>query len=263
MHSSNKKFNFHHIALLSMAVTVISMTVIASGKDSSPTVYEEVEEAVDTVAVEDTHPVEAALLLIPQRDLDLLTPSMREEMMISFNEGADYKTTNIYGGKSWIEDMNEDYMKVRLTEVSDLQIKALPGFKDPEQLIMTIYTISGESDTADSTIKFYNLTALANDTIAMKELPRKKFFELPHPKDFYDFKAGDLKAGNAKMTPDEIMEEMPFHTVAYTVSPKELTMTGRQTISNYLTIEASKKIEPYIRPELKWIWTGKKFKLVN
>ncbi len=197
--------------------------------------------------------------LIPDADLDILTKDMRSEMSIYMENDSIFHIRNIYGGLSWIEEMNEDYLRIHLTDVSSLQIKSLPCQKKGINLIMTIYTISGEPETADSTIKFYNLLNPYSPEAILSPLPANKFFKLPDPKDFYDLKAGDAQAGERKLSMNDIMEEMPFHTVRYTISPQGNELTGELTMSNYLSMEARKRLNPYIRPTLRWIWDGKHF----
>lgn len=218
-----------------------------------------IQSSVGSETEDFSSPVAKAFSLIPDADLDILTKDMRNEMTIYMENDSIYRIRNIYGGLSWIEEMNEDYLRVHLTDVSTLQIKALPYDKKGINLIMTIYTIAGEPETADSTIGFYNLLNPDSAEAMLTALPANKFFRLPDPKDFYDIKAGNLKDGKRKLTMGEIMEEMPFHTVDYTISPKGTDLCGRLTISNYLTMEARKRLEPYIRPELHWIWDGKHF----
>ncbi|MDE6271678.1 MAG: DUF3256 family protein [Muribaculaceae bacterium] len=210
-------------------------------------------------APDSTSLVAQAFALIPDADLDILTKEMRKEMTIYMENDSVYRIRNIYSGQSWIDEMNQDYIRIHLTNVSNLQIKSLPYDKKGINLIMTIYTISGDPETADSTIKFYNLVNPESPDASLTELPIKNFFKLPNPKDFYDLKAGDLKSAGRKMSMDDIMEEMPFHTIEYSISPKGSDLTGRLTISNYLTMEARKRLEPYMRPELHWAWDGKHF----
>lgn len=250
-------FGFH-ILLPMMLVALIGMAAsIPSSAESVASPEEQAVEAKDTA----TSVVAEAFELIPDRDLDILTPSMRSDMIIYMQQtDSAYHIRNIYAGQSWIERMTEDYLRVHLTDVSDIQIKELPYSKKGQKLVMTIYTVAGEADTADSTIKFYTLGPNRNDSTVLTEVPAKKFFDLPNPKDFYDIKAGDESTTGRHLSMDDIMEEMPFHTVAYTIEPGKNVLTGHLTMSNYLTLEARRKIEPYLRPELQWAWDGKKWR---
>lgn len=247
-------------AMLMLLATVIFPSHTMGEEAAQP---EEVP-AVDVPEADSMPAVARAFELIPDRDLDILTPSMRSDMAIYMHEAdSSYRVRNIYSGLSWIEKMNPTYIKVHLTDISSLEIKELPWKSAGTALIMTIYTVSGESDTSDSTIKFYALSSSTGNSPSLTELPTGKFFRLPAPKDFYDLKSGDLKAGDHKLTLKDILYEMPFHTVAYSISPESDLLTGRLTMSNYLTLESRKRLEPYMRDELSWEWTGQKFKPVK
>lgn len=214
--------------------------------------------AASKAAEEKEMPTSAmAFLNIPETDLDILAPSQRNEMIIYMMNDSIYKRRNIFSGLSWIEKMTPDYMKVHLTDVSSLQIKILPQSKSKngQNLVMTIYTIAGETDTADSTIKFYNMNVFGPDSIAIAELPSRKFFTLPDPKKFYNEEK--IKTDGEHLS--EMMQEMPFHTIAYEISEEGNTLTGKLTIDNYLTTEQRDRIDPYLIRTLRWQWNGKKF----
>ncbi|MDE6329471.1 MAG: DUF3256 family protein [Muribaculaceae bacterium] len=215
-----------------------------------------IDDSDDAVEVGDSvNAVALAFTLIPDTDLDLLSSDTRWEMELYMMADSIVKKQNVYTGLSWIEEMDSDYMKVHLTDVSSLQLKELPckSLRD-DRLIMTIYTIAGEGDTADSTIKFYALRS-DNDSVGLAPLKTAKYFRLPDPKDFYSIPKG------SGITLKEALDEMPFHTVAYSVGPGSDTLTGRLTVDNYLTVEQRRRLEPYLRPELHWKWTGKDFRL--
>lgn len=199
-------------------------------------------EAVDTITAAE------AFLNMPQQDLDLLTKSMRQDMLDYMVErDSIYKKTNIYMGQSWIETMKPDYLLIRLSEVSSLQIKLLkqPGNKLP--IVMTVYTIDDGNGTADSTLKFFNNS--------MQELPTSKFITLPQPKDFYNLHK------DSPVSARELEEEMPFNTIQLTINPVSGDLTGELTSANGLTREQADRLNPYLRRELNWVWNGKKMLL--
>ncbi|MDE6009817.1 MAG: DUF3256 family protein [Muribaculaceae bacterium] len=191
-----------------------------------------------------------AFLLIPQQDLDLLTMSMRQDML-DYMEQRDsiYKKANVYMGLSWIEKMEPGYMRVRLSDVSDLQIKLLPLTKSTLPLVMTVYTIDDGNGTADSTVKFFDN--------AMQEIPTSKFISLPRPDDFYDIPK------DSPVSRKDIEEAMPFYTMAVTVNPQTGALTGRMTSANSLTREEEERLKPYLRKELRWSWNGSKMQLMK
>lgn len=254
-------FTFRHLLFNAGLIAMLILSAALNCQASD--VGDDEEIAVEADSIPSYEIIAKAFRLIPDRDLDILTKPVRQDMVIYMENDSIYKARNIYTGFSWIEKMNPDYMRVHLTDVSNLQIKRLPTKKMGNPLIMTIYTIAGDSDTADSTIKFYTLADPASEDATLTELPMKKYFKLPDPKYFYDMKSGEEASLKEKMKLKDILEEMPFHTVAYTISPDSDQLTGRLTVSNYLTLETRKRLEPYIREELRWDWDGKSFKLIT
>ena len=190
----------------------------------------------------DTITAAKAFLLMPQQDLDLLTKSMRQDMLDYMEErDSIYKKANIYMGLSWIEAMNPDYMRVHLSDVSSLQIKRLP-IKGKLPVIMTVYTINDGNGSADSTVKFFDN--------GMQELPTAKFLKLPNPKDFFSIPKG------APIKLSEIEEIIPFHTMDFTINPTDGALTGVLTSADALSREEADKLKPYLVKQLRWTWDG-------
>lgn len=205
-------------------------------------------EAKKPVITVDTITAAKAFLLMPQQDLDLLTKSMRQDMLDYMEErDSIYKKANIYMGLSWIEEMKPDYMRIHLSEVSSLQIKLLKQTGNSLPLVMTVYTINDGNGTGDSTVKFFNNS--------MQELPTAKFITLPEPKVFYKI------PHKSPMTQRDIEDVMPFYTIEYTINPINGALTGRLTSADGLNSEENERLKPYIKPELLWKWTGRKMEL--
>lgn len=197
----------------------------------------------------DTITAAKAFLKYPQQDLDLLTESMRQDMLDYMVErDSIYKKSNIYMGLSWIETMKPDYMSIHLSDVSSLQIKLLPC---PGRLpiVMTLYTVDDGNGTADTTVKFFDNS--------MKQLPTDRYLKVPAPKDFYDVRK------DAPVSVKDIEDEMPFYTIAMTVNPSTGALTGRLTSADGLSPEQQRLLSPYIRQTLLWTWTGRRMKLMN
>ena len=196
----------------------------------------------------DTITVAKAFLNMPQQDLDLLSRSMRQDML-DYMEQRDsvYKKANIYMGLSWIETMQPGYMKVHLSDVSSLQIKLLPRQGRALPVVMTLYTIDDGNGTADTTLKFFDN--------AMQPLPTSGFMKIPDPEDFYNIPK-DSPVGTK-----DLEEAFPFYTVCLTADPATGDLTGILTSSNALSIEEANRLSKYIRPELHWKWDGRRMQL--
>lgn len=196
----------------------------------------------------DTITAATAFLRIPQQELDLLSLSMRQDMLDYMQQrDSVYKKANIYRGLSWIETLKPDYISVHLSEVSSLQIKLLPLKGSGLPLVMTVYTIDDGNGTADSTVSFYDNS--------MRPLPTGKYLKTPDPKDFYDIPK------DAPVSRHDMEEAFPFYTFCMKVDPESGNLTGELTSANMLTLEQSELLKPYLRTALHWDWTGKNFRL--
>lgn len=245
-----KLLPFSIIGTICIAIAAVNAYGDINGADHRPLSFEDDSEVVEVVI--DSNVIASAFQEIPDRDLDLLTKQMRWEMAVYMEADSIYKQRNIFSGLSWIEKMTDDYMSVHLTNVSNLTLKRLDAPKlKSGYVVMSIYTITGENDTADSTIKFY--TPESPDTTSLLTLPTKRFFRIPSPSDFF------IEDKNGRMSRKALEALLPFHTVAYEISPSGDTLIGRPTIANYLTQELRAQIEPYLAKELKWEWDGKGF----
>ncbi len=196
----------------------------------------------------DTITAAKAFLKMPQQDLDLLTNSMRQDMLDYMQlRDSVYKKANIYMGLSWIEQLTPDYIRVHLSDVSSLQIRLLDRKGSELPLVMAIYTVDDGNGTADSTVSFFD-----ND---MKQLPASKFLPLPDPKNLYDIRK------DSPLSLSDLEKLMPFATISFTVDPESGNLTGTPTSANRLTVEQAEKVKPYLRKQLYWDWDGKRYRL--
>lgn len=203
----------------------------------------------DNATATDTITAAEAFIKIPYTELDLLGESQRRDMIDYMQADSIRKTPNVFMGLSWIEEMTADYMRVHLTDASNLQIKVLNLRKGGVPIVMTIYTVGAENNTVDSTIKFYDNS--------MNPLQASKFFRLPDPKEFFNINNG------SKISYKELEEILPFYTISYTIPSSSDILTARLTITDHLTLEAAEKIKPYLRQQLQWEWNGTIYKQIK
>lgn len=220
---------------------VCSLTFIIGSAASHP-----IPEALDTIKVS------KAFIHLSEQGLDIIRRTVRQDMVDYMEADSIAKLANIYGGRSWIEEMTNDYMRVHLTDASSLQLRILYTLnKKLPQIVMSIYTVGEDTDAQDSTIRFYDTD--------FTELPRKNYFSLPKTSDYFS-----LPATKGAETPSikDLEQDIPFYLTTYTVSASyPATLTGTLNLKEYLSEEQAGKYTPYLRPALKWIWTGKKFEL--
>lgn len=178
--------------------------------------------------------------------LDLLTPVMRGDLLAYHDAGAAREVVNAMGGMSSLEQpLTDSYVSCIITPVSKVTVKVLPCGK--EDVAMLIYTIAGEGQAADSQLMFFDPE--------MKELRQEKYIKLASIDDFIE----TPRDREGAMLKKELLGLIPFPTVEYVASPDNDGLTARLTVADYMGAEDLYRLKPYLRPEVKYSWNGKKF----
>lgn len=211
-------------------------------------------EKSDYVIVEEPYNLRDAFLNIPDHYLDLLDRDMRSELLKKYEKDSVAQVTNtMYGLSRIIPPVTSDYLNVQITPVTTFTLKLLKYKGKP--IAMTIYTIGDTLQASDSDVKFFEF--ITDDYLRvkeMKELKREKFLPLVSTPAFFNLKDLDSKARK------EILQDIPFPTVEYIVSPDSDVLTERLTVGEFLSKEVLERITPYIVREHKLVWNGKNFK---
>lgn len=193
----------------------------------------------------DTISARRAFVEMPALVLDLLPKDTRLDMLDFYDVDSVWQAKNEFGGNSSLQTVAPDYLKVKITPVSDLQIKVLRNSKGND-VVMTIYTTGDDEGSRDSEVRFYDTS--------MQELDARKYFEAPRLRDFFEIPKGSI----TKMK--EIEELIPFYTIEYTAAPGSNAVEGRLTIGELLTMEDMKIVSLFMKPEIKLLWNGNKLK---
>lgn len=206
------------------------------------------KEEVDTVVVIESTRLTArqAFEDVDVPALDLLTPVMRGDLLAYHDAGASREVVNALGGMSSLEQpLTDSYLSCIITPVSKATVKVLPCGK--EDVAMLIYTIAGEGQAADSQLMFFDPE--------MKELRQEKYIKLASIDDFIE----TPRDRDGAMLKKELLGLIPFPTVEYVASPDNDGLTARLTVADYMGAEDLHRLKPYLRPEVKYSWNGKKF----
>ncbi len=186
-----------------------------------------------------------AFVEMPVKTLDLLSRSVRLDMLDYYDADSLYWAPNAMEGLSRLDTVSPRYLKVTLTPVSTLALQVLPGGKSG--IVASVYTVGDSVQAKDSDIRFYDAS--------MQELPRNKFFSLPRVSDF--FKCKDKKELA------EIEALVPFPTIEYTLLPSANTMEARLTVGEFMSSEDYAKVKRCLKEHITYGWTGKKYKLLD
>lgn len=176
--------------------------------------------------------------------LEILPPTTRLDMLDYWDVDSIYKASNAMEGLSWLEKVTPDYLKVRISSVSALEIKILPTNK--EKLAMTVYTVGDDVQAQDSEIKFYNEN--------LTELPTDKYFVMPQVKDFFDIPKGSA----TKMK--EIEQMIPFPTIAFSANPENDNLKARLTVEQFVNEDDWNIAKLFVKPDITIEWKKDKYK---
>lgn len=175
--------------------------------------------------------------------LDILGKSTRLDMLDYWDADSVYRAKNAMSGLSWLIDVAPDYLKVQLTPVSVFEIKIL---KDKDKLLaMTVYTVGGNAQAADSQVDFYA------DDLTLSPLDTKKYFKAPELKAFFDIPKGSAT------TMKEIREMIPFPTVEYSANAKNNDISARLTVGEFMDVDDYNIVKLFLKPEVTLRWNGK------
>ena len=176
--------------------------------------------------------------------LEILSPSTRLDMLDYWDADSVYKASNEMEGLSWLESLSDNYLKLRITAVSSLEIKILPCKK--ENIVMTIYTVGNSTQAQDSQIDFYDSQ--------LEKIETSKHFDMPELKEFFEIPKGSLTSMK------EIRQMIPFPTVAYSASADNDDLTARLTVEEFVNLDDWNIIKLFLKPEIKAEWKKEKYK---
>ena len=179
--------------------------------------------------------------------LEILPPSSRLDMLDYWDVDSVYKVSNAMDGLSWLENVNPEYLKVRISSASTLEFRILPTKKDV--ILMTVYTIGDDVQAMDSEVRFYNRQ--------LQELETNKYFELPNVKDFFEIPKGSA----TKMK--EIEGMIPFPTICVTAFPDNDNLEARLTVDQYMNQDDWNIAKLFLKPHITFQWKNDKYKLTK
>ena len=195
-----------------------------------------------------------AFINMPATELSILPRTTRMGMIDYYSEADSlWKAPNAMEGISQLEEVAPSYLRVRLTPVSTMEVKVLPGRKDSEEIVMTLYTIRSSEDEADdgadTQIRFYDAK--------MQVLPTEKYFRMPQFKEFFSIPRGSLTSVR------ELQDMLPFVTVVWHASADSDDLSGHMTFTDAVSQDDRRIIDLFVRPEVKMTWQKGSYRLAK
>lgn len=239
-----KQAAFGSALMMVSAFALFSMPTFAQDSKESKTALSLKETKKETSKTDSGFTARKVFTDLQTSALELLPKSTRLDMLDYWDVDSVYKASNVMEGLSWLENVTPDYLKVRITPVSVLEIKILPGKKG--KFAMTVYTVGDDVQAQDSQISFYdeNLTLLPTD----------KYLEMPPLKYFFDIPKGSA----TKM--QEIEAMIPFPTIAFNASPDNDNLEVRLTVEKYMNEDDWNIAKLFVKPYITLDWKKDKYR---
>lgn len=185
---------------------------------------------------------EKAFAGAPNRIFPMVDSITKLDMIDYYNSGGIVASKNAFDGESRITKINPEQVNVKMSDASEYQIIILPSKKD--SIIAVISTLA--TPIEDSNIKFYDCEW--NDLQDVK-------FEEPKLKDWL--------TDEGKKSIADVENTIPFILVSYFYDPSFKTLMLSHNMAEYVSEENRGAVEKWLKPNLKYQWTGKKMKLLK
>lgn len=177
-------------------------------------------------------------LEMPDSILPLLTSTNRADCTDFIEAGMKARVTNRFDGHSELLELTTDYLKMKMTSHTELQMKLLP-ISNGDTIICMINTVCAEA--CDSHIRFF--------TKGWKELkPTTKFFTAPAIKEFF----------TVNERSDKRLLMADIYLVELILSPDATTLQAKYTMPAYMSGADSAFVAGGMH-DIKYHWNGKKF----
>lgn len=176
----------------------------------------------------------------------LLTKVNREDFGDFLDSHMKAEVKNRCGEMSEMRVMTTDYLDLKLSESSSVEMKLLP-VSDTVNVICVVRTYQGPA--ADSSVSFY-------DT-AWRKLPTTGFLTLPEETQFY---VDSLQTANAEKWRN-IRAKADIFLCKAQLSKTDHTLTFTYTTPDYMDKETARQVKPFLKQTpLVYKWEDGRFR---
>ena len=186
---------------------------------------------------------EKAFTVAPDDVMLLLGPSVRLDMLDYFHAGSSKQSANATGGRCRIIEEKPYSLTVQASDSTVFQIFVLNPMEE-RPVLGVIETVA--TPVRDSVIRLYNYR--------WEPLPKSPFT----PPSLRTWLIDDCKGALAKAE-----AQIPFMLAEYAYNPDTATLTVTPTTGDFFSASERPEALANIRPQLKYYWNGKNFKLLD
>ena len=177
---------------------------------------------------------------MPDSLMPLLTKVNREDCIDFLDSKMRAQVKNKFGNMSEMTDLSVDYIRMKMTEQSDWQMKLLTT-TDSTKIVCAISTACAPA--CDSEIKFY--------TTDWQELPASQFILLPVMDDFF------LNPDSTKQLEyTEARDAADLFLMKASLNKEDDTLTFSMTTTDYLSQEIADKVKSFLSKPLAFEWVS-------
>lgn len=189
--------------------------------------------------------LKALFVALPDSLSPLLTEVNRADFGDFLESGMKAEVKNRFGNTSEMTRLTSDYLFLKITSASTLELKLLP-LNDSVKVICAVSTYSAPA--ADSQITFYDTS--------WRELPFSDFLQIPQEDEFY------LKPASAEQA--DSLKNLRAYADMYLwkaeLSAEKPVLMFTYTTPDYLDKETAKNLKPYLKSQPVCLeWKGGKF----
>ena len=175
---------------------------------------------------------------MPNQYIPQLDDAWRKDLVDLFRSGKEARLKNTMNGYSTLEQLTDDYLCLRATERSVVEMKLLPLVNNTHVICM-VTTV--EAPVADSRVAFFTTDWTALPTADLLLLPDEEWY---------------LAEGAAQNEAFLALKgQLDMDLFRYRLSGEEAVLTVAYTTPDYLDATTKKKLLPYLRSEplnLRW-----------
>lgn len=139
--------------------------------------------------------MDSVLVSVPESELPLLERNPRLDMLDLYNSKMEAKGENIFGGASYLTEKDDNYLRIRLTDVSEWELQRLT--LDGDTLFVCIHSVS--TPATGSTVRCYSKTWERDTSLRLR---------MPDFSDFWKPEADSLTAAR-RTSLRELLQESP------------------------------------------------------
>ncbi len=186
-------------------------------------------------------PIRNWLVAMPDSVMPLLTKNNRLDFIDFDDAGMEAVVTNRMEGKSRLDTLTDDFLRINYTKSTDVAMKLLP-VNDTTDVLCMVTTVKASAD--DSRIAFYDAR--------WQPLDAASYIHEPSLVDFRSTQQGDSASW--------AWSKIDIFLRTYHLSAEDADLRCVLTTTDYLSVEDKQAVEPYVRREpITYRWTDGKF----